>query len=343
MDREQRRVEANKARQWDILRRGAFDEEGAASFPSVLSLQRFEWLRENTEEKMFSAWYLNEPRAEGERIFPATMVRYFDDQQTPCSLYPIGPLTELHLHQDDPVVRMIDGERMVPLYIVICVDPAPTVGQHSDFTGIAVVGFDHQKRWWVLEAREVKNLPTDLLNTLIGLCRMYAPQVMAIETTAGNVLDASLLNERFAEMSLPTKVVGYSPLADRARVTALQALAPRGRYKKAAQIEGLEPILRARRVLFRRGHVTPLVRQLLGYPYLDHDDVLDAFSMCRGYEKAAPVGTAVFDAYEKMDAKREAAEYAAAGVEMFPAPERPRAVSWAWVGPATPSLPSRPA
>jgi hypothetical protein len=125
-------------------------------------------------------------------------------------------------------------------------------------------------------------MPSDRLAEIVFLASRYRPKLIALENAD---LSAPMLEDRLKDLGIDSKVVSFDPRLDRKKITSDPRLSPRGRTKKAAQIEALEPVLRAGRVYMCRGRVSPLVRQLLKYPYIDHDDVLDAFSMCRAYEE----------------------------------------------------------
>lgn len=278
IDEEERRIQGGLKERWKFFILGAYDEQTqAVRFPSVLPEERIQELRETVDPKLFAAWILNQARAAGENIFTLAYIQYVDAE------YVGGPFGELELSDtkdNAPILRRF-GKR-IPLSIVVLVDPAPTVGPLSDATGIVVIGFDADRNWWVLYADEVRKLPTERLNLVLFLARQYGPKLMALENAD---MDAPLLQDRMHDMGLSTKVVSFNPRQDRMRITRDAKLAPRGRTSKAAQIESTEPVLRARRVFFLRGMTAPLVRQLTKYPYLDHDDVIDAFSMGKAYEQ----------------------------------------------------------
>ena len=113
------------------------------------------------------------------------------------------------------------------------------------------------------------------------LARQYPPQLVAVENAD---IQAPLLQEKLMDGGHVVRVVSFDPRMDRKRITRDPKLAPRGLTKKESQIDNLEPVLRARRCFFARGHTAPLIRQLLAYPQLEHDDVIDAFSMAQAYE-----------------------------------------------------------
>jgi phage terminase large subunit-like protein len=276
-------IAKGKQPQFDRYIRGAWVDDGTGErklfAPYVLSEEHLEQLKDHTESKMFSAWYLNEPRAEGEDIFSPSYITYIDGD------YVGGPFCEFNLDTSTAMGKEIAarlGTDKIPLAICMLVDPAPTVGRYSDFTGIVIVGFDPHGNYWVLHAQKYKLMPSARLDEIVFLASRYRPRLCALENAD---LSAPMLEEKLKALGIETEVVSFDPRLDRKKITSDPRLSPRGRTKKAAQIEALEPILKAKRVFFARGRVAPLVQQLTGYPYLDHDDVLDAFSMSRAYEQ----------------------------------------------------------
>jgi len=281
---------------------GAYKDIGTGElrFPTVLPKAFLDRQQDIIDPKMFSAWYMNKARAEGEDIFTMAYIQYFDGEMV------TGPFAQLSLSEGEPL-RARFG-KMFPISTVLTCDPAPTVGPRSDFTGVVVAGFDEHANYWVLHADEFKKLPFDRLQYILYLCRQYDPATIALEN---GDLDAVLLQMRLDEMGLRGKVVKFDPKMDRKKITAT-GLSPRGRTSKASQIEAMEPTLRARRVFFARGTTAPLIRRLQSYPYVDHDDVLDAFSMLKAYE--SPSSRRAMDDPEKIFEMQEKREYALEGL-----------------------------
>jgi hypothetical protein len=281
MERDRDLEEKGKAPKFRHFILGAFIQsrdpaiDGKPRFPTALPEEFLALKRDNTDPKKFASWYLNSVRAEGEDIFTLAYIQHFDGQFVP------GAYAQLILDESDPL-RAKFG-RSIPLVTVMTIDPSLTVGPKSDFTGLVVTGFDNWANYWVLHADEFKQLPTDRLVYILDLCHEYDPAIIAIENAD---IEASLLQEKLRSMGLRGVVVRFDPRADRKRITSSD-LTPRGMTGKKAQIEAMEPTLRARRVFFARGTTAPLVRRLQAYPYVDHDDVLDAFSMSKVYEQRA--------------------------------------------------------
>lgn len=285
MSRDDENEARGKARQWDLFIKKAWVDDGNGGqklfAPYVLSEEHLQFLKDNTEPKMFASWYLNEARAEGEDIFSPSYINYIDGE------YVGGPFCEYNLDTQGVFGKALAaklGTDKVPLAVCMLVDPAPTVGKYSDFTGIVVVGFDPAANYWVLYANKYKMMPSDRLAEIVYLASRYQPKLLALENAD---LSAPMLEEKLKLAGVACKVVSFDPRLDRRKITSDPRLSPRGRTKKAAQIEALEPVLRAGRVFFAKGRTAPLVKQLLDYPYVEgnHDDVIDAFSMSRAYEQ----------------------------------------------------------
>lgn len=282
IDNDETKVQAGKPPRWEkkILSCWKDGEPGVPMFPTVLPVAKIDDLRENTTNtKLFSAWYLNVARSEGEDIFTLAYIQHFVIGE-----FYGGPFPELEL---DPVAKenqhLISrfGNR-IRLSTIMLIDPAPSVGPRADFTGVVIVGFDRERNWWVLSGEAIKQLPSARLDHILTHCRTYTPALIALEN---GDLGVPMLEDKLQSSGLRTKVVSFDPRMDRRRITATSSkLAPRGFTKKSAQIEKLEHVLKARRVLFAKGNTTELVNQVLKYPQLIHDDALDAFSMALAYE-----------------------------------------------------------
>ena len=275
------RIEARgeEGRKWDRYIHSCFDEregrETEAWIPYVLSKAQIEDLRESTDPKLFAAWYLNKAHADDDVLISLAYIHYFDGE------FVGGPFAELEL-DDTPENKQLRDRfgGKVPLSVIGLIDPALTIGPKSDFTGIVFVGFDPSGNWWVLGAYEIKKRPSERLDFVLYQARRFAPVMIALENAD---MDGVLLEEKLRDIGLPCKVVSFDPHLDRKKITRDPRLAPRGMTGKFAQIEKLQPILSARKVFISRKETQPLVRQLLRYPHLDHDDVLDAFSMAQAY------------------------------------------------------------
>jgi len=323
-------------RVWDRFVLGAYKDEatGELNFPKVLPEAKIEEYRRDplVDSKMFAAWILNKRRAEGEDIFTLNYIQYFEGE------FAAGVLPELRL--DPSCTELIKRfGRRIPLQVVMLVDPAPTVGKHSDFTGLVVVGFDLDANWWVLLGEELKMLPTPRLAYMTEVAQQFPPTLVALENAD---LSAPMFEDKLKRKGLHAEVVSFDPRLDRRKITS-SALAPKGRTKKAAQIERLEHPLKEGRVFFSRGTTLALVRQLTKYPYLDHDDVIDAFSMAQAYERKMVLSARELTA-AKVDERLEKREFELEGLDFdgsdLDAGNEPEERTGQWAGPGSTRRPA---
>jgi hypothetical protein len=325
---------------------GAYRDDGQPRFPTPLPDYRIAQLREDIDPKLFAAWILNRARAEGEDIFTSAYIQYVDAE------YVGGPYGELHLHDTsvNAPLRNRFGPR-VPMATYMYIDPAPTVdppgrphNRKRDYTGVVIVGFDEEANYWALYADELKQMPTDRLRTILWLAQTYEPRKIRLENAD---LDGVLLQLELDRLGIQSKVERFNPKADRRHITMDPKLAPKGFTKKAAQIEAMEPILKGRRAYFVRGMTGPLVRQLIDYPQVQHDDVLDAYSMSRIDEHQARQTLVIdIDTYG-LESERKAwqsgranpqtalQDLEQAAVRRNPG-ETPQRAAGQWAGPMTP-------
>jgi hypothetical protein len=298
---------SGKNRQYRTFIRGAYKEDGSLYYPVILPEKRLEHLRNSLDPKMFSACILNVTRHEGEDIFTLAYIRHFDGE----IVGGIFPRLLFNDQSQDNAGIIARFGSSIPVSIVHLVDPAPTVGPKSDYTGVVVIAFDQHRNWWVLHAVEFKKLPSDRLNYLLWLAGRFPPSIVALENSD---MEAPLYQDKLAAAGHECKVVSFNPRLDRRRITADAGLSPRGKNSKEAQIQATEPALRGGRVWFNRGETSALVTRLRKYPYVDHDDVLDAFSMANAYEteSVSSLVIDIDDLYERIEER----EYRLEGLNM---------------------------
>jgi len=114
------------------------------------------------------------------------------------------------------------------------VDPAPTVGKYSDFTGIVIVGFDPLGNYLVLHAAEYKLMPSDRLSEIVFLASRYRPKLIALENAD---LSAPMLEDRLKDLGIDSKVVSFDPRLDRKKITSDPRLSPVAERKRLLRLK----------------------------------------------------------------------------------------------------------
>lgn len=136
---------------------------------------------------------------------------------------------------------------------IISVDPAVTTKRTSDYTGIAVLSrVPDTSLVGVRHAEQVKLTSEDLANHVSALIEKYEAKVLYIETNQGG----DLWRQVFA--GVPAKFVAVRQ-SDKKEVRAAQA---HDVYRRGS--------------VFHVRHFPALEEQMLAFPRVPHDDVLDA-------------------------------------------------------------------
>jgi predicted phage terminase large subunit-like protein len=233
-------------REWVTLIRSAYLPDGSLYFPSRLTEEFLRQKRDELEEKYYAVWYENSPIEESARIFPRRWWRFFDGEVDP---YPFPVLTT--------------EEASFPVALTMAVDPAYSTSAEADYTGITVVAVDGEKTWYVLEATRLKAGPATVLDTLVYYIRRYGLRRVAIEATSAQVLYRAALVDRLREEGLGG--VAVIPYTESRRRT------------KAERINALQPLMRAGKIVLRRG-LSDLYQELEDWPETRHDDLLDSLA-----------------------------------------------------------------
>jgi predicted phage terminase large subunit-like protein len=139
-------------------------------------------------------------------------------------------------------------------YVMLSVDPAVTVKESSDFTGLAVVGYAKSTgKTYVLHVEEVKLGGNDLRNRAAKLLEMY-PAITLIYAEVNQGGD--LVKDLFSSLPIKVKTVNQSVKKEIRAGTAL------AEYEKGKVI-----------------HERPfpaLEKQMIAFPNGKHDDMIDA-------------------------------------------------------------------
>lgn len=135
---------------------------------------------------------------------------------------------------------------------IISVDPAVTTKRTSDYTGIAVISRGNDGRLYVRHAEQTRMTSEDLKDYISGLIPQYNAKVVYVETNQGGDLWKQVFS------GIPAKYRGVRN-TEKKEVRAAQA---HDFYKKG-------------QVLHTK-HFPSLEEQMLAFPRVPHDDVLDA-------------------------------------------------------------------
>lgn len=139
-------------------------------------------------------------------------------------------------------------------HTVISVDPAVTTKKRSDFTGITVISMGTDKKLYVRHSEQVKMNGEQLKAHIEPLCEKYKADVLFVETNQGGDLFAQVFK------GLPVR---YKSI--------------RQREKKEIRAEKAFHHYEKGRVM-HTAHFPSLEEQMLAFPNVAHDDVLDSMT-----------------------------------------------------------------
>jgi hypothetical protein len=256
----------NEPNNFDIEIKPAYWEENGETvyfFPSRLTEEVLVREKAALGTYFFSCQFLNSPIDDENASFRKDWLRYFSfDGST------------LHLmDKNDFVDEKISAK---DLNIFVAIDPAGrgTITQQRllDYTGVVVVGVDHQRRWFILEAWRKKGLrPTNIIDIIIEIWLKYKPEIIGVEevTFQGEI-----------SAGLETKVLKCG-LKGRIYTKELR----HQNRSKNSRIKGLSPLYEYGRIYHNR-NLFDLEDELLRWSINStvHDDIIDALAYILDFE-----------------------------------------------------------
>lgn len=242
---------------WHEFIRSVNGPGGEDFFPALLTAdflaEKKRVLEKRGEIKLYASWYLMTPTVEGEELFLAEYKQWGD------YVYQSSPSPSLRIVEDG-----IAGEPF-PVNVYMRVDPSITSKQSSHKHGIVVLATDAEFNKYVLYAKGLRCVPSDVVAELSRVVARFHPPKCIVE----------------AEMNNPEVTAGLQRFIDANKLNTSIEM-PRGgatRISKSIRISGLEPWYRSRSVFWQRGPAcVDLQNEYDIWPDVadGHADVLDA-------------------------------------------------------------------
>lgn len=153
--------------------------------------------------------------------------------------------------------------RLQTIPVVISIDPAFRLHQYNDYTGVVVTKTDSGNNVFVLEARQIKVNPDDLVKEIFRLVDRYVyVKNVLVETVTSQIMLMNLLR---AEMKR------------RGKFFLITEVKPANNESKTIHIRSLIPHYANGRIFHAPG-LNALEEQLLEFPKGAHDDIIDALA-----------------------------------------------------------------
>lgn len=228
--------------QYYIENHSCYNEEGEPIFPTRWPKPKLEATKIECGEVMFANWYLNDPVSSRFSQFAKEWLKYW-------------------------TLTKEMRERIKDMACAIIVDPnsegeAPT----ADFSACMVVGIDGDNRY-VLNTFQAKINWNQLVGWVRNWCRVYHPFRLAIEAQSTQKPIMNLFEAEWRKGNMPQPI---------RLQTSTGVRGGRG-VGKHLRFSALAPYLENNQIYVNREQTT-LIKQILGYPKIKHDDLLDCLS-----------------------------------------------------------------
>lgn len=248
---------------WRIKVESCYNEDGTLFYPAFLTQKALDTKRRTMDEKMFTACYLNVVSTDESQVFKESQMVFYEGDYTPRGW---GP-AELTVHSGN-----LQG-LTIPVSCAIHIDPATSVADSANFTGISVVLTFPDGTRAVHFVWKGKEMPSDLISRILGYARYYLPYTLSIDVLGQQVLWVDRLRDALNDAGLEDITITQYKGKD--------GKVGKGLLSKAKRIESLEPLIREGKFIMHAGAVAPLVKEMKYYDgptHANHFDLLDAVS-----------------------------------------------------------------
>ena len=216
---------------WDVVYKKALEPDGSLLFPEKLTRSFLEKAQLTMGSYFFANQYLNEVIPSDKATFKYEWFQYYDS-------LPKNKFT------------------------FCIIDPALSEQVESDYTGVVIFDVDSDGVRYVHYAKRLRMTPTELVEFVFEVNRIYHPMTIGIEQVA---YQKALLY--FLEQEMRR----------RATTLPIAAVKPDVNKSKEARILGLVPWIEWGRMKFAQG-LHDLELELTTFPRASHDDIIDALA-----------------------------------------------------------------
>lgn len=231
------------------------DESDGYLWQEKFTPEYVEDLRAQTElssgKNRWASQYLNMVITDEDRLIKDDNIRYLHADAFDASA------------EDGTVKIKVDGETVV-VRLCVCVDPAATVSKKSDFTVVAVGGYDDRKRLFIVDLRAGRWSGNEQIDKIYEVSRKWHTKRVFVEAVAYQNQLISFIKDKFPVMGALC-LAPFTPKGDKhTRIYArLEPLLENGMFYVSNWVGG----------------VPEFKDEVAYFPKSKHDDVLDCIAM----------------------------------------------------------------
>lgn len=216
---------------WEKRLYSAEKDDGTALWPDEWPLEKLAQRKAEMGSYEYAQEYMNDPIPDTLRTFQEKWFQYFDQEPQGCVYF-------------------------------TTVDPAISIKDTADYTGIVTCAIDPDGNIYVVEVINKRFLPSEIIDTMFQVYSRWKPQVIGIETVGyQKKLKYDMEEERKSRKLYPV----------------LRELDSAGR-RKQLRIEALQPFFEAKKIFLKEDQEV-LKTQLLRFPSTRcKDDLIDALA-----------------------------------------------------------------
>ena len=260
---------------WKVKIHGAYLDDGSLFYPDYLTEKKLDQKRRNMESRLFTSQYLNKVIIDESQVFRPEWLRYYDGDYEPDG----DDIATLSIFNDENQPPDFRGASFAVAGVIV-IDPAATVTNQSNATGMAFCLTDTDGRLWIHDTWKGHELPSAILERIVHWCARYAPRKLSIDTLGQQVLWIDRIYDKLREAGVSgVQIVLHKGKA--VKFNGEQMKASAGILSKASRIESLQPWFRESMIYLRRGRCQPIVHEYnfyTGPTNREHYDMLDALA-----------------------------------------------------------------
>ncbi len=215
---------------WAVVYERAIREDGSLFFPERLTKEFLDATRRTQGSYIFANQYQNEVIPDDERRFRKEWLKYYKEIPKGC-------------------------------YRFAFIDPAIGQKNHNDFTGTSIIEVDSNGVWYLVVARRERLTPTQIVEKIFEINRLFKPQAIGIETVAYQEALLYFLDQEMKQRQVVLPVKGI----------------PRSATSKETRILALVPRFEWNRIFINQG-MNDFEDEYLSFPRGKHDDIMDSLA-----------------------------------------------------------------